>query len=180
MYQWLVMAVNKDIPHRVYPPEDTEIGFSPEQAEEGKNEDRKDHPPKYSLIGYRIQAETPEGAVSEAMRRITLHIRSPNCPQEWITRFQAARQADMFHVQIVGSERGSIPELHWTVFQGSDGFTAWDRVDLFESLKSHTDELTDIINQVNNQSELPNESTPNIEALPTDNTTTENDTHKNE
>jgi len=144
----------------VYPPKDVDVSFGPEQAEQGKEEEYDQHPPKYELIGYGIPGDTPEDAVSEAMRRISIHIRSRDCPQEWLTRFQKAREADMFHVHLIGTENSEFPELKWTVFQGSDGLTAWDEVDFFKVVESRTDDLENLINQVNEQTELTGESLP--------------------
>jgi len=160
MIKWLVLAVDEDVPHRFYPPDDSEVSFGPQRAEQETNTVSDHHPPMYHLIGYDIPAETPEEAVSESMRRVSLHVRERNCPQEWLTRFQKAREADMFTVRIIGTDEDKLPENSWTVFQGSDGFAAWDDVSIMEVLRSEQDELEELIAETNEKSTLPDDSLP--------------------
>jgi len=165
-----VHAVREDEPHRVHLPDGVSLRddhpprgeYSPEDAEQGGDVERRGGPPKETLLYHKVMADTPEGAVSEAMRIVTLHMRAKNADPEWVNRFQAARAAEMFAVYLTDVEGGDIPGIEWAVTQGPDGFTSWDSVDIIEAARSNDDELAELVSDINRKSELPDENKPEV------------------
>lgn len=180
-----VHAIRDDVPSRVYLPDDVEFigtgqsGTTPGDTSQDEiiGGERREtpasaEPPKEVLLLHRVHAETPEEAVAEAFRILSSHIKQKSAHPEWVQRFQAGRQADGFRVYLAGLEGEQLPGTSWLVQQGTDGLVSWDEYDLMEAMRSNADALAEVINDINERSELSSTDEgvampdPDVEGLP--------------